>query len=494
MKDTMTTAAPHKPDTTLVLLATACASYLSRLDSHVVNISLPSIAAQFDIGTTKASAIVVANLLTSTSALILAGKIGDKIGLVRLFKWGYAISIFSSLACAFAPSFSFLVAARAVQGLGSAILQAMGFAIVAAYMPREKTGRAFATVSTAAALGMLTGAPLGGFITQLLSWRWAFMATPPVAVAAILTLNRALPNQKGADSDGHQLEVSGALSIFAALSALVLGLNAAKYYGWHSPATALSFTAAAIAALLFLHYDKTAARPLFKSAVFKNKVFLHASVAQFFAYMLLTGSNFFFPFYLVLYRGLSTAQAGLCMMVYSVAYIIFAPLAGRMADRVNPPLLCTAGMASGALAALLFPLVLKTGGHAAGLIWLVWLAASYSFTLAPNNAFAMRGNKGTDQGTAAGIYNTMANLGMILGVLFMETAFVWKLPSHQATVQYLSALPRVELAGAFGRAYAAGAVACLFSMALALLMLRDSLKLARRNLQCNQPKTITPLP
>ncbi|HOX24012.1 MAG TPA: MFS transporter, partial [Elusimicrobiales bacterium] len=130
----------------LVIFAAAFASYMARLDSHVVNISLPAIAQHFGIGTDKASLVVLANLLTTTSTLILAGKLGDRFGLVRTFKWGYLLAILSALACSLAPNFVFLVAARTLQGLSSAILMSMAFAIIAAHVPNQKTGKAFGLI------------------------------------------------------------------------------------------------------------------------------------------------------------------------------------------------------------------------------------------------------------------------------------------------------------------------------------------------------------
>ena len=465
------TSAP--PPLYLIIFTTAFAAYMSRLDSHVVNISLPAIALHFGVGTSKASAVILANLLTTTSTLILAGKLGDRIGLARLFKWGYGISILSSLACSLAPNFSFLVAARAVQGIGSAILVSMSFALISAYIPHKKTGQAFGMASTAAALGMLTGAPLGGLITQALSWRWAFLLTPPAALAALLLTDRTFPDSQPSRT-AKKIGLFGGLSLFTALSALVLTLHCAKFFGAASTytwgAAFLTLTAAAV----FVRHEKTSDTPLLQPELLQNRRFMHASVMQFFACMMLTGSNFFFPFYLIVYRGLNSAQAGAVLMLYSITYVVFAPLAGRQADRSSPPAICVAGLTATVLAALSFPLILKAQAQWPGWLWLFWLAVSYSFTLSPNNTFAMRGNKGSEQGMAAGIYNTMSNLGMVLGVLLMETAFAWKLPQKQMTVEQLHTLPQGALASAFTHAYLAGGAACLAALGFAIVMMRDN--------------------
>jgi hypothetical protein len=202
------------------VISVAFAAFLTRLNGYTVNVSLPTIARSFNVGTAKVSGVTIYYLLTITTALLVIGRLGDRIGLKRIFVSGYAVFVLGSLLCGLSKNLPMLIAFRCVQGGGAAMLLALSFAIVARAVPKERLGWAFGIMSTSAALGVAAGAPLGGLLAGYVSWRWVFLLNVPVALAAMVVSWQALPADDGrrragqhpADGPGGPSDQGGASS------------------------------------------------------------------------------------------------------------------------------------------------------------------------------------------------------------------------------------------------------------------------------------------
>jgi len=289
-----------------IVFSVAFAVFMVRLDGYVVNISLPTITRYFHVGTSEASWVVLSYLLVMTASMLIFGKLGDRVGLKKIFISGYVCFTAGSLLCGLSHNICMLDVARGIQGIGGAMMMTGAFAVISHYLPEAITGWAFGLCSLANSLGIMVGAPLGGIITGFFSWHWIFLINIPVGIAAVLIARKALPDEKpaGTAKEKPRFDVIGSTLSFIALSTLVYGLSMGNESGWQSPVILASLAIAAVASGAFIYREITCADPILDFKIFKNRDFAFAILTTLMAVMLLSGGNFLLPFYLELVRGL----------------------------------------------------------------------------------------------------------------------------------------------------------------------------------------------
>ncbi len=439
---------------TWIVISVAFASFMARLNNYTVNISLPTIAQFFGVSTGEVSRVVMAYLLIITSTLLLFGRLGDRIGLKKLFVAGHMIFVIGSLLCGMSQSIHALVGFRCLQGVGGAMLLATGFAIISKFIPADLLGWAFGITSTSSALGIATGAPVGGLITGYLSWHWVFFVNIPVGIAAIFTAVRMIPDDSPVKAleaqKRHQelFDIPGAIFSFVGLVALLYAMNMGKRLGWASPVILLSGAVAVVFLTVFIIWEKRCPAPLLKLSFFRNPAFTFALLATLTAFMFITGNAFLLPFYLQIIKRLSVVQTGLVLLIYSLIYVFLSSPAGRLADRVNPTSLCTIAMISAAICTFTFSWTLPWQGLAPVIGFLVWLSLSYVIFFSPNNTQVMRLAPPGSQGIASGLFNTVSNLGMVFGVGAFEVIYSASTPAITRGLDAPAAtLPREMLTG-----------------------------------------------
>jgi EmrB/QacA subfamily drug resistance transporter len=461
----------------MVVLSVAFASFLARLNLYTVNVSLPTISQVFNVGTSESSHIVVAYLLVITSSLMLFGKLGDRMGLKSMFVAGYVVFVAGSLLCGLSQGIHTLTASRLLQGLGSSMLLATSFAIIARTVPREKLGWAFGINATATALGVAAGAPLGGIIAGFLSWRFIFLINIPLGVIAIVFASRCLPSLKASRETesfhrSRSFDFPGAILSFLGLFALLYAMNTGSQGGWSSPAVLMSAAASVLLFLLFILWERRCKDPLLDMTMLKNRGFTFALLATTMAYMLIAGNAFLLPFYLELMKGLPSAKTGMVLLTYSLIYVFVSPYAGRLSDRTNPVILCVIAMLSGAVNTFVFAYTMRLSGLAPVIVFLAWLGFSYVFFLSPINSLVMGLAQKGKEGVASGLLNTAINLSMVFGVSIFELIFSQSLSNSTqggANLHHLRAPQSVMISG-FSFSYIAGGVMCLMAMIFALLV------------------------
>lgn len=454
-----------------IVITVTFAAFMSKLDSYIVNISLPTIAARFNVTSAEVSWVVLVYLLVSTSTLLLFGKLGDRFGLRRVFFMGYLLFTLGSLLCGFSPSLHVLIASRFIQGIGCAMLIAIAFAVIPKFLPQEITGWAFGMASTGAALGIAVGAPVGGIITGFLSWRWVFLVNVPFGIIAMYAVMKYLPDEDKEASNGLKkagFDMFGAALSFAGLALLIYGLNMGRAFGWTSQRILGSFIASFFLLAAFFIREVRCKEPLLDLGLFRNFHFNAAVASTLFAYMLLAGNSFLLPFYLEIGKGLKTAAAGFVIMIYSIVYMAVGPFAGRISDRVQPSLLCVFAMFSASLCSLVFAFTLAAPGLFPVIVFLVWSALSFGFFISPNNNQVMSLAPDERQGTASGVFNTINSLGLALGVCLFEMLMSGSLPTDGPPLLSGPAVQEASLAG-FKDAYIFGGIVCAVALFFSLL-------------------------
>lgn len=450
-----------------IVITVTFGAFMSKLDSYVVSISLPTIAERFHVTSAEVSWVILVYLLVSTSTLLLFGKLGDRLGLRTVFFFGYLLFTLGSLLCGAAMSLGMLIMSRFVQGLGCAMILAIAFAVVPKFLPPEKTGWAFGIASTGAALGIAIGAPAGGLITGYLSWRWVFLVNVPFGIFAMYAVNKYIPRESKSHLKKLRkagFDVLGATLSFAGLAFFIYALSTGWDFGWTSTRTLGSFGASFVLLATFFIREAKCAEPLLELGLFRSFHFSAAVTSTLFAYMLLAGNSFLLPFYLEVGKKLPAQSVGLIIMIYSVIYMAVGPFAGRISDKVRPSTLCAFAMLSAAICSFVFAFTLQAPGLVPVVVFLVWIALSFGFFISPNNNQVMRLAPRDKQGSASGVFNTINSLGLALGVCVFES-----LMSRTATGDGSGAFQSASLAG-YRNAYFFGGIVCIIALFFSLLI------------------------
>ena len=466
---------PTQPEQTSayrwIVLTVTFGAFMSKLDSYIVNISLPTIAGRFNVSTGEVSWIVLIYLLVSTSTLLLFGKLGDRFGLRRVFFLGYLLFTLGSLLCGLSMSLDMLIASRFIQGAGCAMLVAIAFAVIPKFLPQEINGWAFGMAATGAALGIAIGAPVGGIITGFLSWRWVFLVNVPFGIFAMYAVAKYLPDEGERPSRVLKkagFDIIGAFLSFVGLSLLMYGLNTGREFGWMSTRISGAFIISFLFLAAFFIREMKCSEPLLDLSLFKSFQFKAAVSSTLFAYMLLSGNSFMLPFYLEIGKGLPTVTVGFVIMIYSIIYMAAGPFAGRISDKVRPSMLCAFAMLSAALCSFVFAFTLSGPGLLPVIVFLAWIALSFGFFISPNNNQVMRLAPPERQGAASGVFNTINSLGLTLGVCFFEMIMSRSLAADGSLPAAGTAAP-----AGFKNAYIFGGIVCCVAFFFSLLVGRN---------------------
>lgn len=458
-----------------ILFSIAFATFMVNADSYIVNISLPVIAGYFKVGTEAVSWVVMSYQLTVTALLLVFGTLGDRIGIKRLFMLGYAVFTLSSLFCAISPSLGWLVASRALQGIGASVLYALTPAMVPRYLPPEQRGPAFGALATAAALGISVGTPLGGLITGLLSWHWAFLINIPIGIVAMLVARRVLPADLSAAEKAPLPSFDYAGSVFSALALVSLIYSFSKLNSLGLAPTVLGAAVLFVVSLIaFILWERRVSHPLLDYSLFRSPSFNFGNLANFLCLCYLAGHNFITPFYLMTVKGLPTERAGTVFLLYSLIYMGMGPLAGQLSKRINPRILCTTALLLGVLVSFGFSRLLEQGTMLPVYAYFVGLALVMATFIPSNNNVVMGMAPPGKQGAVSGSFRMVGRVGMTVGVCLFQTIFALAALQQSGKLQAdaLKSVGRTQLLSAFSTVYLVGAG--LFAVAaVSSLMARE---------------------
>jgi EmrB/QacA subfamily drug resistance transporter len=329
----------------LLIISISLAIFMSALDGTIVNIALPAISESFGVSSSAVSWVATVYLLVMAGCVLIFGKVSDVVGFKKIFLSGFVIFTAGSFACGFLPelfhSFYTLVGARAFQGIGGAMITAIAPAMVTAYIPMEKKGKAMGTIMTVAALGMAIGPTMGGVLTQYLSWHWIFFINVPVGIIAVLLGAKVIPStvtrQKLTGFDK-----CGAAAIFIGLAALLFSVSEGEALGWISPVIAGSVAVSVLSLGCFVWHELNTTDPLLELRLFKKRNFLVTNLIMALVFFSFAGINYLLPFYLKYVQGYDTSTAGLIVTALSFAMMGGGIFAGMLYSRSGGRMLCIA--------------------------------------------------------------------------------------------------------------------------------------------------------
>jgi EmrB/QacA subfamily drug resistance transporter len=397
------------------LAAAILGSTMAILDGTVVNVALPIIQRKLSASLAGAQWVVEAYLLFLSSLLLVGGSLGDRFGRRRIFAAGALAFAAASAACGAAGSIRMLVAARAAQGAGAALLVPGSLALITAAFPPGARGRAIGIWSGATALAGALGPLLGGFLVDRLSWRAVFYLNLPVAAAVVAIAISAVPESR--DPDPRPADVPGALFAIVSLGGVVAGLIEASRGGFGRPAAAIPLAAGILSAVLFAAAEARSAHPMVPLLLFRSRTFVAANLVTLFLYGALGAALFFIPFNLIEARRYSPTQAGAALLPFVLLISFLSRWTGRLGERVGPRLPLTVGPLVAAAGFALFrrtaPGATYSGTYLAPI---VLLGLGMAIAVAPLTTTVMSAEEDRYAGIVSGFNNAVARVAGLLAI------------------------------------------------------------------------------
>jgi EmrB/QacA subfamily drug resistance transporter len=453
-------------------LALLCvAQFMVVLDASIVNVALPTIGQALDFSADDLSWVVNAYVLTFGGFLLLGGRCADLLGRRSVFMFGLLLFAAASLAGGLAGSSGMLIAARAVQGLGAAILSPAALSIVTTtFSDGAERNKALGAWGAVAGSGGAAGVLLGGVLTEYAGWEWVLWVNVPIGVGAALLAPRLLAESRS-ESATRSFDAAGAISVTAGLAVLVYALVDAPDAGWGSTQTIGLLIGAVVLLAAFVFIEQRSASPLVPFSIFRRRTLTGANVVG-----LLTGASLFSMFFFIsLYMqnvlGYSAIKAGLSYLPLAVSIILSAGIASQLVTRIGFKTVMSIGMALIAAGLAWFSQISPDGTFVADVLGPSLLAAvGLGFSFVPVTIAAVSGVEDRQAGLASGLINTSQQVGGALGLAVLSTVAFTQIDNAAPTS---SGAPSIAtLTDGYGDAFLAGAGIALLGLIASLVLIR----------------------
>jgi EmrB/QacA subfamily drug resistance transporter len=398
----------------LTLVAMTLASSMILVDQTAVPLATPEVVRAFSAPLDVAQWLLTANILPLAALMVFGGRLGDLLGLRRVFLAGALIFLCSTALAGAAQDIDWMIAVRATQGIGAALMMPTAMAIVSAVFPAERRGSALGILAGASAFFAALGPVLGGVLTGI-DWRLVFLVNVPLAAAAIGLALWATPALAPSGAR-RSVDYAGASSFGIGIAALVFGLSQGEPQGWGSPGTLIPLAVGLVALALFVWIENRVAEPLLEFRLFRHLNFLAANISQVLAGMIELGLGFLLPFYLLLVIGVDPTVAGIALIPGTIPIILVGPLAGRAFDRFGGRIPLAAGFVVLALSGIALSVGAADATVGALIPGLLLQGVGLGIVLTVNDPTGLTAVPDEDSGQAAGMINTAEQLGGALGI------------------------------------------------------------------------------
>jgi EmrB/QacA subfamily drug resistance transporter len=397
------------------LVAVAFGLFMIMLDNTVVNVALPSIRRDLNMSISSLEWVVNAYFLTFAVLMLSGGKLADRYGRRRIFIAGLVVFTLSSLACGLAPNGDVLIAARAVQGVGAAMMNPATLSIITATFPPRQRGTAMGIWVGVSAVALALGPIIGGLLAEHAHWSWIFFINVPIGAFAIVAAQVVIRESKDTSSE-QRLDLPGLVASGVGLFALTYALIEANSKGWTSPEILALFAVSVAGFAAFVLLESYQRAPMLDLSLFRNRTFTGANVTMMLVALAMFGVFFYVSLFVQGILGYSPVQAGASFLPMTLCIIFFAPVAGKLSDRIGSRWLMGSGMLLVSLSLGLFSLLDESSTFWNLFPALLVGGAGMAMAMTPTTSAAMGSVPVEKAGVGSGVLNSMRQVGGSLGI------------------------------------------------------------------------------
>ncbi|KRB22536.1 MULTISPECIES: MFS transporter [Mesorhizobium] len=421
-RDGLTSAPQEKEAVGWALASLSLATLLSSLGTSIASVGLPSLMQTFGASFQAVQWVVLAYLLAITTLIVSAGRLADMFGRRPLLLGGIALFTSASALCGLAPTLWLLIATRAVQGLGAALMMALTLAFVAETVSKERTGSAMGLLGAMSAIGTTLGPSLGGLLIAGLGWRAIFLVNVPLGLLTFALAWRGLPaSNKNAQTAQGGFDAIGTVLLALTLAAYALAMTLGR--GNFGALKIGLLVATGIGVVLFVVTQSRVKTPLIQLASFRDPRLSASLAMSLIVATVMMATLVVAPFYLSRGLGLDAAMVGLVLSTGPLVSTLSALLAGRLSDRFGANRMMVAGLTSLAAGTFLLSLAMTKLGIASYVVPITVTCFGYALFQTSNNAAVMTGVGAGERGVMSGLLNLSRNLGLITGASLMGAIF-----------------------------------------------------------------------
>jgi EmrB/QacA subfamily drug resistance transporter len=447
-----------------VLLATVLGSAIASIDATVVGIALPAIGRDFGAGLAALQWVVTAYTLTLAGLLLIAGALGDKYGRKRIFLTGVIWFAVASLLSGVAPTADALIAARALQGVGAALLTPGSLAILQATFRADDRGKAIGAWAGFSGVGTAIGPFIGGWLIAVVSWRLIFAINLPIAAIVVAVTWRHVPESRDPDATAPVDAVGGVLAT-SGLVGLAYGLIQGPADGWASIPVAAALGCGVILLAAFAVWERHAAAPMLPLSLFSSTQFTATNIVTFIVYGAIGGTLFLLPIDLQEVSGYTALQAGISLLPVTVITLALSRRSGALSARIGPRLQMSAGPVLIGAGLGLFALTGPSGDYLTGVLpGVAVFGLGLAVTVAPLTSTALAAVPASRADTASAVNNDVARAAALIAVALLPAA---------GGITGNAYRHAVLLSAGFHRASLISAAACVAAGALAAVTIRN---------------------
>ncbi|MGN6676590.1 MAG: DHA2 family efflux MFS transporter permease subunit, partial [Streptosporangiaceae bacterium] len=395
---------------------------MASIDATVVGIALPAIGKDFNASMADLKRVVTSYTLTLAGLLLVAGALGDRYGRKRVFQIGVAWFTIASILCLIAPNSPFLIGARALQGVGAALLTPGSLAIIEASFHPDDRGKAIGAWSGFAGVGVAIGPFIGGWLIQAVSWRLIFAINVPIAVLVVAVTWRHVPESRDMRETGR-VDITGGLLVTLGLIGLTYGLIDGPAAGWNRAAPLASVIAGAALLAVFVLWERRARNPVLPLSLFSSTQFTSANIVTFIVYGALGGALFLLPIQLQQVSGYTALEAGISLLPVTVIMLLLSARSGALAARIGPRLQMTLGPFVIAAAFVLFARIGNSGDYLTEVLpAVVVFGFGLAINVAPLTSTVLAAAPAENAGAASAINNDVARAASLIAVAVLPAA------------------------------------------------------------------------